>query len=175
MSYRLIAIAAAAIALQGCAAKGPSATTASAESLNEGIAKSCTASPVDFAAGTTATATIAMTNDGWCAVRTVERDGQPFQLGLVRQRPEHGRVLIEKAGGQTRIEYTADGRYTGADRFSVALRSRTAGAADSVLQVAVTVSMGEGMLAPAPAPRAAPATTPRTPARTAARPRTPAR
>jgi len=154
----MIALAAAAVILQGCAQQ-PAAPQLAAEDYNQGIAKTCTGSPVDLSAATTATATINMTNDGWCAVRTVERDGQPFQLGLVRVRPEHGRVLIQKIGGQTRIEYTADSRYVGADRFTVALRPRTANAPDATVQVAVTVAMGEGA-AMAPAPTPAPATAP---------------
>ena len=169
MSHRLIALAAAAFALQACAptARPPAGPT---EDLNAGIAKSCEASAVDLSAAASATATITLSNDGWCAVRAVEKDGKPFLLGLVKQRPEHGHVLIQKIGGQTRLEYTANPRYSGADRFSVALRSRTSGAADATVQVAVTVTPGSGVaVAPEPAPAPAPSRTP------PARPRTPAR
>ena len=114
-----------------------------------------------------------MTNDGWCAVHTKDKNGEPFKFGLVKSRPAHGRILIQKIGGETRIEYTAENRYVGPDRFSVALASNTANTPDSTLQVSVTVTMGEGMATPAPT--AAPATrpAPRPPARPA--PRTPAR
>ncbi|GAC1340755.1 MAG: hypothetical protein NVSMB18_11460 [Acetobacteraceae bacterium] len=152
MSYRLIAAAVAAIALQGCATKAPVAP-APTEDVNLGISKTCSFTPVEAAPGGSASSTIAMTNDGWCAVRLTERDGQPFQLGLLRQRPEHGHVLIQKMGGQTRLEYTANPGYAGADRFSAALRSRDATAPDTMMQVAVNVSMGEGTaVSPAPAP-----------------------
>ncbi len=164
MNKHLIAIAASVLALQGCATQAPGPQVAG-EDLNIGIAKTCTASKVDLAAASP-TATITMTNDGWCAVRLVEKDGQPFQLGLVRTRPEHGHVLIQKLGGETRLEYSADNRYVGADRFTVALRSKTQGAPDTAVQVAVTVSMGEQMAEPAPAPRST------TPARTTTRSRT---
>ena len=170
MTKHLIAIAAAAMTLQGCAPQLTPAQVA-AEDFNEGIARTCNASTANFSTPTTATATIALTNDGWCAVRTTEKDGQPFQLGLVKTRPEHGRVLIQKAGNQTRVEYTADSRYVGADRFTVALRSRTPNTPDAVMQVAVTVAAGESV-APTPAPAPTRPTTPArrsTPARPASR------
>lgn len=169
MNKTLIAILGAATALAGCAATPPVATVG--EGFTEGTAKSCTPSPIDLSASATASATIAMTNDGWCAVRAVEKDGSPFRLGLVRARPEHGHVLIQKVGNITRIEYTADARYVGADRFTVALRSRNPSTPDATVQVAVNVTMGEGMAAPAPTPAPAPARAPatRTPARRPAR------
>lgn len=153
MSYRLLAIAAAAIVLEGCA-KQPPQTAAPAENLNIGIAKSCTFSPVQPAAGSNVNATINMSNDGWCAVRVKEADGQPFLLGLVRQRPEHGTILIQKLGGETRLEYTASPGYTGSDAFTAVLRPKSGGA-DAGIQVAVTVTPGAGLPAaarPAPAP-----------------------
>jgi len=164
LSYRLLAVAAAVIALQGCASK-PSQVVGPSEDLNIGIAKSCTFSPVQPTPGASVSATIAMTNDGWCAVRVTEADGQPFQLGLVRQRPEHGTLLIQKLGGQTRLEYTANPGFTGSDAFTAALRPR-AGGADATVQVAVTVNRGEGSPAvTAPAPE----TKPSTPARSSSR------
>ena len=171
MNKQLIALAACIAALQGCATP-TSAPQVAGEDLNIGIAKSCTASKVDVSAANTASATIAMTNDGWCAVRLTEKDGKPFQLGLVRARPDHGRVLIQKMGGETRLEYSAENRYVGTDRFTVALRSKTQGAPDTTIQVAVTVTMGEAAaVAPPPPAAAAPA---RTPTRTPPRPARPA-
>ena len=165
MYKHLIPMVASLLALQAC---GPqqSTPTIAGEDLNLGIAKTCTASKPDLVAANP-TATITMSNDGWCAVRVTEKDGQPFQLGLVRARPEHGRVLIQKLGGETRLEYTADDRYTGADRFTVALRSRSTGTPDTLVQVAVTVTMGEQVAAPPPPPieKPAPAARSRTPAR----------
>ena len=165
MTRHLIAIAAAAIALQGCATQAPPAQVVGEDV--DGIAKTCTASPVDLSKSPTANATITLTNDGWCAVRAVETDGKPFQLALVRARPEHGRVLIQPVSGRTRIEYTADNRYVGPDRFTIVLRSKTPNTPDSTLQVAVTVAMGESV-APVPPPASAPA--PATRARAPARP-----
>lgn len=171
MSYRLIALAAAAITLQGCATKAP---VVAGEDFNDGIAKTCNATALGLPA--TASATITMTNDGWCAVRTKESDGKPYALGLLQTRPEHGRVLVQQLGGETRLEYTADAGYTGEDKFSVALRSRNTSTPDAAVQVVVMVTRGEGV--PAVAAPAAPAAAPaRTTTRPAARPaaRTPAR
>ncbi len=156
MTKHLIVIALAAIALQGCATKTPPTQTAT-EDL-EGIAKACEAAPVNPVAGATTDATIAMSNNGWCAVRVVEKDGEPFMLGLVPVRPEHGRVLIHKVFGRTRIEYTPDDRYVGPDRFTALLRSRQPNTPDATLLISVNVSMGEGMV-PTPA-AAAPAAPP---------------
>ncbi|MBV8915222.1 MAG: hypothetical protein JOZ05_19560 [Acetobacteraceae bacterium] len=158
MSYRLLAIAAAAIVLEGCAGKPPP-PPAPAEDLNVGIAKSCTFSQVQPAPGGSVNATINMTNDGWCALRVTEADGQPFALGLIRQRPEHGTMLIQKLGGQTRLEYTPAASYIGSDAFTAALRPR-AGGADAMVQVAVTVTRGEGVpAAAAPAEETKPSST----------------
>ena len=161
MHIKLIATLAAAIALSGCAAKAPPAAQA-VDLQNEGIAKTCTPSAVDLAPPSTAT--IAMTNDGWCSVVTAEKDGQPFKFGLVKTRPAHGRVYIQPVNGQTRVEYTANAGYVGSDSFTVALASRTAGAPDTPLRVDVAVTQGEGQaIAPPPAPTKKPAT--RAPAR----------
>lgn len=141
---------AAVLALGACAAKPPAPP---AVDLNVGISKTCEASNVDLASGT-ATATIRMSGDGWCAMRAAEADGQPFLLGLVRARPEHGRVLIHKVGNQTRAEYTPNPGYAGTDAFTVDLRSRTANAPDAKVQVAVTVLPDPN--APVAAPAAPP-------------------
>ena len=164
MKNHLIAIAAA-IAVTGCAQQ-PTLVTAAAQESNEGIAKTCTPSPVDFGAGSTATATVTMTNDGWCGLHTKDKNGQPFKFGLVKTKPQHGYILIQKIGGETRIEYTAENRYVGNDKFSVALASNQPNAPDSTIEVAVSVARGEGV-AP-PAPEAPPANT-STPARRSTR------
>ncbi len=151
MHTKLIATAAV-LALAGCARTPP--PTPAVDLQNEGIAKTCTPSAVDLAAPTPAT--IALTNDGWCGLVTAEKDGQPFKYGLVKTRPEHGRVYIRPVNGQTRVEYSANPGYTGSDRFAVALVPHASGAPDASLQVDVAVTPAEGQAA-APAPVAAPA------------------
>ncbi len=156
MHTKLIAAAAVALALSGCAKTPPPAPAVDLQ--NEGIAKACTPSAVDLASP--APATIALTNDGWCGVVTAEKDGQPFKYGLVKTRPEHGRVYIRPVNGQTRVGYTAHPGFAGSDRFAVALVPNTAGAPDALLRVDVTVTPGEGQAAapaPAPAKKATPA------------------
>ena len=151
MKNYLIAIATTAIAVTGCAPQATQVAGAAQES-NEGIAKTCTSSPVDFGAGNSATATVSMTNDGWCALHTKDKNGEPFKFGLVKVKPQQGYILIQKIGGETRIEYTPENRYVGADHFSVALASNQANTPDSTIQVAVTVTRGEGVAPPAPEP-----------------------
>lgn len=151
MHTKLIATAAV-LALAGCARTPPPAPAVDLQ--NEGIAKTCTPSAVDLAAPTPAT--IALTNDGWCGLVTAEKDGQPFKYGLVKTRPEHGRVYIRPVNGQTRVEYSANPGYTGSDRFAVALVPHASGAPDASLRVDVAVTPAEGQAA-APAPVAAPA------------------
>ena len=158
MNKHLIAMAATAVAVAGCAPQKPAAP-ASTVDLNVGIAKTCTPSPVDLSLSSSASATITMTNDGWCAIRTKDKDGQPFKFGLVKAKSQHGRILIQKIGGETRVEYTPENSYVGSDRFSVALASNAANAPDSTIQVTVNVSLGEGMAPPA-TPEPHPATTP---------------
>ncbi len=172
MNKNLIATAmtAVAVAVTGCATP-PAPATVATEDLNVGIAKTCTPTAVDLSATTAASATITMTNDGWCALHTKQKDGQPFLLGLVKTNPAHGRILIQKIGGETRIEYTANERYVGPDKFTVALRSTASSTPDATIQIAVNVSMGDGMgLAEPPKPTPTPRAT--MPARSARKPTT---
>ncbi len=144
MSLRLFAVAAVAvIALQGCA-KTPQSAAVAVDELNDGIAKTCTFTPVQPMPGQTVQSTITMSNDGWCAFRASESSKQAYVLGLVKQRPQHGDMLVRKWNGESRAEYTANPSFTGTDRFTVAFRP-AAGGPDATVQVAVTVTRGEGV------------------------------
>ena len=149
MSHRLLAAAAVAVlALQGCAQ--PTAPQAViADDLTDGVAKTCSFSPVQPTAGGMVDATITMTNDGWCAYRASEKPGTAYLLGLVTQRPAHGELLVRKWAGETRVEYNPEARFVGTDKFSVALRP-SAGGADAIVQVVATVSQGAGVPAATP-------------------------
>ena len=125
------------LVVQGCAANKPAVQASGPNVLDEGRAKACTASPVASGA-----ASIEMSGDGWCGVTLSEADGRPFSYGLVRSRPANGRVYVQPYGTQTRIEYTPSPGFAGTDTFTVALRSRTPGATDPVVQVAVNVAQG---------------------------------
>ena len=130
------------LVLAGCNnQRAETAAAAAAVVSDEGISKTCVVSAVDPAAGPNASATMTVGNDGgWCALRVAEKDGQPFATGLVRVRPQHGRIVIARAGNRTLVEYYPATGYTGADTFTAALRSRTPNAPDLTVKVAVTVA-----------------------------------
>lgn len=157
----------AALAVQGCAKPPTTAAENVTDPMNDGRSKTCNATPVADGAGA-----ITMSNDGWCSV-ALSDGGAPFTLGKLTTRPANGRVVVQKVGRDTRVEYTPNDRFTGSDRFTVALQPRTAGAPDVPVQVAVTVAGGEATAVSAPAIVAPPAAT--TTRRPAARPATPAR
>ena len=133
----MVVIGLIAVLAQGCASKAPNPLAG--EDLT-GLAKTCDASAISKTSENEAAASIAMSNDGWCAVRATEEPGKPYLLGLVRTRPDHGQILIQKTIGKTRIEYTPIKNYVGADSFSIGLRSQEPEKPDLVLQVSVIVS-----------------------------------
>ncbi|MEI7713874.1 MAG: hypothetical protein WCI94_20740 [Rhodospirillales bacterium] len=128
------ALAAAGVLLQGCdAAKqtGPSARLYEVDF--KGAAKTCEAPKQKPAAGKTTEATLKVGSDGgWCGA-TVSNDGKPFAAGLLTARPAHGKVLVHSVGNDTRIDYTPEFGFVGADSFSVELLPGSA-----ILHVAVT-------------------------------------
>ncbi len=159
MSLKLTASLAAVLALSACAPKPP--VLQASDPRNDGIAKVCTPTNPDFTKPAPYAASIAMSNDGWCGVSAVDRGGKPFSLALVRVRPSHGRVFNQEVANVRRIEYTPDAGYTGADSFTVALRSSPAGAEDVPLAVSVNVAQGDRPAVAAPAiPTAQPAAAP---------------
>ena len=160
MNPRHLAPLAALLATAACSTKPP--VLAASDPRNEGISKVCTPTNPDFTKPGPYNAGIAMSNDGWCGVFAVERDGRPFSLGLVRARPAHGRVFIQKVENATRVEYTPDAGFAGTDAFTVALRSNQSGAEDSTMAVSVNVAQGDRPAAAAPttANRPEPARTP---------------
>ncbi len=149
MSLKLTAPLAAVLALSACAPKPP--VLQASDPRNDGMAKVCTPTNPDTSKPGPYTAAIAMSNDGWCGVSTVDQSGKPFSLALVRVRPSHGRVFNQEVANVRRVEYTPDAGYTGADSFTVALRSSQAGAEDVPLAVSVNVAQGDGPVVAAPA------------------------
>ncbi|MEJ0017701.1 MAG: GspH/FimT family pseudopilin [Acetobacteraceae bacterium] len=131
-----LAIAATALLVQGCADQQPSAPPARVFAADmAGAAKSCTVPPVNAAAGKTVDVAMKAGNDGgWCAV-TVNNNGRPYDAGLLAAAPTRGKVLIHTVGNDTRIDYTPNPRYAGADTFTVRLIP-----GDATLRVAVTVT-----------------------------------
>ncbi len=161
MSLKLIAPLAAVLAVSACANTTPP-VLADNDPRNDGIAKTCTPTNPDMTKPGPYTGSIAMTNDGWCGVFAVEKDGKPFSLGLLRTRPANGRVFIQKVANATRVEYTPNTGFTGTDSFTVALRSNQSGVEDTPLAVTVDVSQGERPAVAPPTtssrPEAAPST-----------------
>jgi hypothetical protein len=75
-------------------------------------------------------------NDGgWCAITAEQSNGRPFGAGLLAGRPIHGKVFIHQVNGETRIDYTPDRGFRGADSFTVRLIP-----GDPTIRANVTVS-----------------------------------
>ena len=137
MTLRHAMPVAAALLLAACAQKQVAAP--SGPNVNEGIASVCKPSNPTLVPGAVSQAEMQMNNDGgWCAVR-VEDNGKPFFIGLVPDRPLHGRVVIRTAGDQTFLDYVPAAGYSGPDAFTAKLRPRDKGQADSTVHVTVVV------------------------------------
>ncbi len=117
-----LAIAAATLLLQACAEKPPSGPPVRMFAVDfAGAAKTCNAPKATLAAGQATDVALSLGNDGgWCAI-TVNNGGKPFDAGLLTTPPVHGKVLIHTVGNDTRIDYTPDARFAGADSFTVQL------------------------------------------------------
>lgn len=116
-----VMIAGLGLLLQSCAKPPPASNTRVFATDMMGGAKQCTVPSVTPAAGKPVAVAMKVGNDGgWCAI-TVANDGKPFAAGLLASDPAHGRVLIHTVGDNTRIDYTPETRFTGADSFAVQL------------------------------------------------------
>jgi len=119
--------------LQGCGAQG--GWNGLFRTDLSGGAKTCvapTAAPPDRQA---VVAQMQVSNEGgWCGITTTH-NGIAFESYLLTVRPDHGRIFAHRVGGATRIDYTPDKGYVGADHFTVHLIP-----GDSQVQGAVTVT-----------------------------------
>ena len=119
-----VMLAAWAALLQGCAEK-PAAPAASqtrvfASDLAGG-AKQCEAPKPALADGKATQVAVQVVNDGgWCGI-TVQHNGGPYDAGLLTEAPAHGKVYIHPVGDFTRIDYTPEAGFAGADNFTVEL------------------------------------------------------
>jgi hypothetical protein len=125
--------------LQGCGQGGTGAGRSRLRMFAAdfaGAAKTCEVPTVTPTSGQSVDATMTLANDGgWCGV-PVHQDGpRPYDAGLLTARPAHGTVLIHGVGDFTRIDYTPDRGYSGADSFSVRLVPGNA-----IVRIAVTVT-----------------------------------
>ena len=128
---------AAALLVQGCDQQQTAAAWSGTYAVDmAGAARVCaappTASPPD---GQTVAAQMQVSNEGgWCGI-SANRGGAPLASYLVVGRPAHGKVFAHRVGTNTRIDYTPDRGYVGADGFSVRLVPGNA-----VIQAAVSVT-----------------------------------
>jgi hypothetical protein len=123
--------------LQGCAERPPPPVQHSrlfASDL-EGGAKTCDVPKLKLDTGKEVSARMQVGNDGgWCGI-TLAQDSRPYDAGLLTQPPEHGSVYIHPVGDDTRIDYTPEPGFSGADSFVVKLLP-----GNPVLRVSVTVT-----------------------------------
>jgi hypothetical protein len=100
-----------------------------------GGARVCVAPAAPVPDGQSVMAQMQVSNEGgWCGISTT-RSGSPFDSYLLVTRPDHGRVFAHRVGTNTRIDYTPDRGYVGADAFAVRLIPGNA-----IIQGAVTVT-----------------------------------
>jgi hypothetical protein len=113
--------AATALLLQACQALPPASTTRIYAADMAGAAKTCVVPKVAPVAGQDTPVAMKLGNDGgWCAIG-VRDGGRPYSAGLLTSPPAHGKVLIHTVGDDTRIDYTPDRGFAGADTFTVKL------------------------------------------------------
>ena len=118
---QILALAAMGALLQGCAPtpSGPPARLFEADF--KGAAKTCQTPKPDTIPGKTIDASMKVGSDGgWCGLQ-VTHGGRPFDAELLTVRPEHGKVYVHRVGNDTRIDYTPDAGFIGADAFTVQL------------------------------------------------------
>jgi hypothetical protein len=100
-----------------------------------GGARVCTTQPASPADGQNIQVPMQVSNEGgWCGI-PLQRGGVPFDSYLMVSRAQHGRVFAHRVGGNTRLDYTPDPAFTGADTFTVRLLP-----GDATVKVAVTVT-----------------------------------
>jgi hypothetical protein len=130
-----LCLAATALLAAGCApSSGPTWNGIFAVDV-AGAAKTCAAPTVTPPDGLGLKVQVQMTNDGgWCGV-VASRNGVAFDSYLLVTRPAHGRVFAHRVGTNTRIDYTPDPGYAGADSFAVHMVP-----GDATIEEAVTVS-----------------------------------
>ena len=116
-----LAVATTALLLQACAEKpaGPGPRIFKADQV--GGAKTCVVPKIAPAAGQETPVEVKVGNDGgWCGI-TVSNGGKPYSAGLLSTPPAHGKVLVHTVGHDTRVDYTPNRGFVGADAFSVKL------------------------------------------------------
>jgi hypothetical protein len=100
-----------------------------------GGAKTCVAQPAEPPDGKTVLDQLQVSDEGgWCAI-IATHNGRAFDSYLLVTRPAHGRVYAHRVGTSTRIDYTPDTGFVGADGFAVRMIP-----GDAIIEGAVTVT-----------------------------------
>jgi len=116
-----IAFASVGVLLQACAHQPAGPSVRLFNSDFQGIARTCVAPKPATIPGKTVEATMQVGSDaGWCGL-TVNNDGHPFDTELLTARPAHGKIYAHMVGNDTRIDYTPETGFVGADSFTMKL------------------------------------------------------
>ena len=100
-----------------------------------GGARVCSTQPAAPGDGQNIQVPVQVSNEGgWCGI-ALQHAGAPFDSYLLVVRPRHGKVFAHRVGNNTRVDYTPDTGYTGADTVTVRLIPGNA-----TVQGAVTVT-----------------------------------
>jgi hypothetical protein len=117
----ILALAAMGALLQGCAPKPSGPAVRLFEADFKSAAKTCQTPKPDTIPGKTIDASMKVSSDGgWCGL-SVANGGRPFDAELLTAAPAHGKVYVHRVGNDTRIDYTPEAGFTGADAFTVQL------------------------------------------------------
>jgi hypothetical protein len=128
-----LCLAAVAMLVLGCTAQQPGWSGIFAIDATGG-AKTCVA-PAASPANDQAVLVQMQVSDegGWCGI-IANHGGVAFDSYLLTVRPSHGTVFAHHVGANTRIDYTPDPGFAGADKFGIRLIPGNA-----EIQAAVTV------------------------------------
>lgn len=129
-----LCLAVTALLIQGCTQQQPTWNGIYTIDTTGG-ARTCVAPATSISDGKAVLAQVQVSDEGgWCGL-TVDRNGVAYDSYLLVTRPDHGRVFAHHVGSNTRIDYTPDTGFVGADKFAVRLIPGNA-----VLEEAVTVT-----------------------------------
>ena len=146
LHHALLVTTGMAAALAGCAPR-QAATEAAAPPNPYGYlqpSRVCIAGKGVLPEQGTASTTLSLTNDGYCALHYARPGGGPFASFLVTEVPHHGDPLIYNYNEQTVVTYTAATGYVGPDSMTVEFIPAP-GAPRTMMHVAITVSPSAGV------------------------------
>jgi hypothetical protein len=118
LSRTCLGLAATALLAAGCNQSG-GAWNGIFQTDMVGGARVCQTQPASPADGQNIQVPMQVSNEGgWCGI-ALQRGGVPFDSYLMVSRAQHGRVFAHRVGGNTRVDYTPDKGFVGADTFTI--------------------------------------------------------